>query len=494
MSGREFAWVVPSVLLTACLTAMHSPQATADTIIWLKPTGGVHGFARNDDAIKDIAAALQSAANVTKSVQDIVKDDGQDKRVVVATYPTLGAVVLNLNIEITKDVLSQLKKLGYEKSNRFISRDHDADLAIDEPSIDTQVSLFDTSCDDDGAKDLTGADNKPTNILRVWNGATPVSTSHSVWVVDSGLDSKVIDAKLVQVNTDPNTTLARNCAKADPNDPSMTCKKDGYDNDPIGHGTMIAGIIGGQNGNSSGIAIGMLGVSPGINIIPVKIFGNKGAADLSKGPMAGLEWVSKNANPQDVVNISWGAYWIDNLQPEYLQNTVKKIMQRVRDIANNGANIVIAAGNADPKSHAAWVQFVVPANTTGYQSKGSIYAVAAVDSKWDPTNGGSDALWTEILAAGNKRALSNYGLGRPNDPLKGILAEPGVDVDGLWPGTRRKGNVVLRTNKCSGTSFAAAHLSGILAQKNPVMGSTPIADDPLELQSTGAGMRVGTLQ
>lgn len=70
---------------------------------------------------------------------------------------------------------------------------------------------------------------------------------------------------------------------------------DGNPDDGNGHGTFIAGIIGGTN----------YGVAKKIKIVPVRILGNNGAGTIS-GVIAGIDWVTRNARKPAVANMSLG--------------------------------------------------------------------------------------------------------------------------------------------------------------------------------------------
>ncbi|MEV4312077.1 S8 family peptidase [Actinocrispum sp. NPDC049592] len=70
---------------------------------------------------------------------------------------------------------------------------------------------------------------------------------------------------------------------------------DGNPDDGNGHGTFIAGIIGGTS----------FGVAKKIRIEPVRVLDNSGAGSMSD-VIAGIDWVTQNARKPAVVNMSLG--------------------------------------------------------------------------------------------------------------------------------------------------------------------------------------------
>jgi subtilisin family serine protease len=171
-----------------------------------------------------------------------------------------------------------------------------------------------------------------------------------------------------------------------------------------------------------------------------------------------------------VVNISWGGSLIDELENKGGKSIVA-ISDRLMNLAKKGVKIVIAAGNEDSDSSLPnWVQFVFPANIGGFEpamAKGRILTVSAVKSVQSST---SPFTWTDSWW--NK---SNYG-SKPPD-----YAEPGVNVTSLW----LKKNTANQIMTCSGTSFAAPHLAGVLAREIvnatnfPLTKNGTATDDPI---------------
>jgi subtilisin family serine protease len=90
-----------------------------------------------------------------------------------------------------------------------------------------------------------------------------------------------------------------------------------------GHGTHVAGTIGGKN----------YGVAPGVMLVPVKVFGCSGKGTTS-GVIAGLNWIVKNhTSNKAVANMSLGGG-----ASSTLDTAVNKVI-------SDGVTVVVAAGN-----------------------------------------------------------------------------------------------------------------------------------------------------
>lgn len=105
--------------------------------------------------------------------------------------------------------------------------------------------------------------------------------------------------------------------------PGFTSIDDGQGtNDCQGHGTHVAGTIGGT----------VLGVAKGVALVPVRVLGCDGSGTTS-GAIAGLDWVATNARLPAVANMSLGGSGSD------AQDAA------VRRVIATGVTMVVAAGN-----------------------------------------------------------------------------------------------------------------------------------------------------
>jgi serine protease AprX len=110
--------------------------------------------------------------------------------------------------------------------------------------------------------------------------------------------------------------------------------------DDNGHGTHVAGIIGGNGFSSKGK---YMGVAPLCNFIGVKVLDHRGDGNISD-VLAGLQWIIDNRKKYNIriVNISVGTSSKDNLDENSL------LVQGVNAVWDHGIVVVVAAGNNGP--------------------------------------------------------------------------------------------------------------------------------------------------
>jgi len=176
--------------------------------------------------------------------------------------------------------------------------------------------------------------------------------------------------------------------------------------DKEGHGTHVAGIIGGKN----------TGIAPRCRIMPLKVFGDdKAGINIHEAFKYILEW-NRTATEHDrvvAVNCSFGSQVYDPIMA-YL----------IRTLTSSGVSVIVAAGNSgdgDPDTHEV---FSYPAY-----------------------------IWEVITASAIKEDGLNAGYSNSFDGID--LGAPGNNICSCWPGGKYK--------KLSGTSMAAPHVAGAMA-------------------------------
>ncbi|WP_339703776.1 S8 family peptidase [Algoriphagus aquimarinus] len=244
------------------------------------------------------------------------------------------------------------------------------------------------------------AQQTPYGITRVGGGAT-YSGSKKAYIIDSGIDSSHPDLN-VNVNAGFNAF--------------STGRDSDLATDGNGHGTHVSGTIGAINNE-----IGVIGVAAGVTVVPVKVLDSRGSGSYS-GVIAGVDYVTANANSGDVANMSLGGPPSDALDAAVVA------------LGGAGVNVALAAGNESSNANGA-----SPARANG----ANIYTVSAIDS--------SDRF----------ASFSNYG----NPPID--FAAPGVGVLSTVPGGYAS---------YSGTSMASPHVCGLLIWGTPGNGGTAIGD------------------
>jgi subtilisin family serine protease len=202
---------------------------------------------------------------------------------------------------------------------------------------------------------------------------------------------------------------------ADPSCGSQPVPPSNRVTDDSGHGTFVAGIIGAIGNNG----VGVIGVAPGVTLLPVKVLDCTGAGTTADAA-AGILYAARMG--AQVINLSFGGVEVSRT----LQEAV------VTATGTFGAVIVAASGNQGTQG------ITYPAR---YQQ---VIAVGASDRN----------------SPDDRASFSNWGLGVD-------VVAPGVDLvstvpqalcDGHWfcPGGQPY-------SVASGTSFAAAQVAGLAA-------------------------------
>ncbi len=273
------------------------------------------------------------------------------------------------------------------------------------------------------------------NLLPAWNITTGVNTT-VVAVVDTGIRSHAdLAGRTVpgyDFITDPfvaNDGDGRDSNPADPGDWSTSnqCFPGSPTEDSSWHGTHVAGTIGANTNNNSGVA----GVNWAARILPVRVLGRCGGylsdiVDATRwaGGLA-VPGVPANANPADVINLSLGGSGACGVSYQDAFNALNAA----------GVVSVVAAGNSGVNASGAR-----PANCDG------VITVAATSKTGDQTYYTNYGAVIEIAAPGGEQS-------GPNDP-DGILS------------TLNAGTTVPASDTYiyyQGTSMAAPHIAGLVS-------------------------------
>ncbi|CAJ0542787.1 Ff.00g002530.m01.CDS01 [Fusarium sp. VM40] len=208
----------------------------------------------------------------------------------------------------------------------------------------------------------------------------------------------------------------------------------GAHTDTLGHGTHVAGTIGGTR----------YGVSKRANLISVKVFAGREAS--TSVILDGFNWAvnditSKGRVGKSVINMSLGgpssATWTTAINAGY----------------NAGVLSVVAAGNGDDNGNPLPVSGQSPANAP------NALTVAAVDSSW------------------RTASFTNYGAGVD-------IFGPGVNILSTWIGSTSA------TNTISGTSMACPHVAGLALYLQVLEGLTTPAAVTNRIKALGTSGRV----
>lgn len=170
-------------------------------------------------------------------------------------------------------------------------------------------------------------------------------------------------------------------------------------NDCNGHGTHVAGTIGGTT----------YGVAKGVSLHAVRVLNCQGSGSY-ESVIAGVDWVTGNHVPPAVANMSLSGSASDTMDTAVINSI------------NSGVTYVVAAGNS-------------------YGADASNYSPARISQAI--TVGATDS-------TDNRASFSNIG------SVLDIFA-PGVSVTSAWIGSNTA------TNTISGTSMATPHVTGVAA-------------------------------
>jgi serine protease AprX len=212
--------------------------------------------------------------------------------------------------------------------------------------------------------------------------------------------------------------------------------------DTYGHGTVMAGIVGGSGADSAGRTGGAFtGIAPGSTIVPVKVAGRNAAVDVSTVLQA-MHWVSAYQSQYNirVVNLSWGV-------PSTQNPSVDPIDYAVERLWKQGIVVVVAAGNDGP--HAGTL--LKPADDP------LVLTVGAYDDN------GNTSTTDDALAAWSARGPTAQGLSKPDVVAPGRKLTATRSFGSFVEQTYPKATIAPSYIRGSGSSEAAAVVSGLTA-------------------------------
>ena len=224
--------------------------------------------------------------------------------------------------------------------------------------------------------------------------------------------------------------------------------------DTFGHGTFMAGIIAGRGTTNpasdlpSAPANVQLGVAPDAKLLAMKLATTDGSADVSQ-VIAALDWVTQHPVLPDgtqvrVINLSYGTNSVQDYEADPLSAAAENAWQ-------HGIVVVTSAGNNGADDGRLSDPAVDP----------YVIAVGATDSN-DRVHGWQADRATVASFSEVGSATRHVDLVAPGASLVSARA-PGSFIDVNYPAGRVAGDVSGTLFRGSGTSQAAAVVSGAVA-------------------------------
>jgi serine protease AprX len=216
-----------------------------------------------------------------------------------------------------------------------------------------------------------------------WNGSRQLrGTGIGVAVIDSGVDAANADFLGGGPRPSSRVRVVSGVASSSPS---------GIDDN--GHGTFVAGIIGGRGwGVPGSVPSGSyVGIAPDANLISIKVSDSSGKAYVSD-VIAAIEWATQHRQDYNirVLNLSMVTSVADSYRTDMLDAAVELAWLQ-------GIVVVVAAGNAGPKA-----PITSPANDP------FVLTVGATDDK------GTPATADDSLATFSSYGTSVDGLAKPD--------------------------------------------------------------------------------
>jgi serine protease AprX len=270
---------------------------------------------------------------------------------------------------------------------------------------------------------------------------------------DAGLDGRGVDVALLDSGVVEVDGLDGDRVVYGPDLSFENHRADLRNRDTYGHGTHMAGIIAGRDGDGTATrrGDGFAGMAPGARLVSLKLADAGGATDVSQ-VIAGIDWVVQHRDRHGlnirVLNLSFGTDGVQDYRVDPLAYAVEVAWRK-------GIVVVVAAGNEGFGS--------AKLNNPAYDPH--VLAVGAADTAGTGSHGDDTVPSWSSRGDGTR----NPDLVAPGTSIVS-LRDPGSAIDLTYP-TARVGD---RFFKGTGTSQAAAVVSGAAAlviQQHP--GITP---------------------
>ena len=342
------------------------------------------------------------------------------------------------------------------KLGRKIQREMDGATALDLTRSEYEALARDTSVSHISQDLPVFADmavtNKVTRAETVWQGTSGLlGLGGTSGYQGAGVVVAVIDSGIAPHSAIGSRVIGR---------VNLVSNEPGVSGDPFGHGTHVAGMIGGAGAAASRVTTAFTGGSaPAVKFVDVRVLGRTGMGYTSD-VMAGIDWAIANKARFNirVINLSLGHAVAEPAATDPLCIAVQRAV-------NAGILVVVSAGNYGLTSTGA----PVLGGITSPGNSPAALTVGAVDTK------GTADRSDDVVAPYSSKGPTRYDLAvKPDVVAPGTrvvsLEAAGSYIAATYPQYHVAGSGTNAYMRLSGTSMATGVVSGgaaLLLSKYP---------------------------
>jgi serine protease AprX len=301
------------------------------------------------------------------------------------------------------------------------------------------------------SKDLTvvadmAVTNKVTRADSVWQGTSGLlGIGGTPGYQGGGITVAVLDSGIATHSALGNRVIGR---------VNLVSNEPGVTGDPFGHGTHVAGMIGGSRTAATSVTSAFTGGSaPAVNFVDVRVLGRTGQGYTSD-VMAGIDWViqhKKEFGGIRIINLSLGHAVAEPAADDPLCQAVERAV-------DEGIVVVVSAGNYGVTSTGAPIM----GGVTSPGNSPAALTVGAVDTKG--TSDRSD----DVVAPYSSRGPTRFDFAvKPDVVAPGTrivsLEAKGSYIASTYPQYHIAGTSTNAYLRLSGTSMATGVVSGGVA-------------------------------